>query len=241
MTTALTKIDKQYPVLYDPSGLSAVRENLGDETFDTFDLDRVKVPSGGSLVWELVDEEPSKTLEGIWIYHRLVRGYWAQSLGDGGGGNPPDCMSRDSLVGVANEVAVKLGAGGDCTTCGFAQFGSAEKGSGQACKKMRQVFFLREGNLLPTLLVVPPSSLKAAKQYLYRLANRAVPYWSVVTRLKLERTKNNDGIEFGRIVFERAGDLAPDVIERIRQYRAQIEPQLHQVSVDPGATEEAPF
>lgn len=231
--TALTKIESAYPVLFDPSGLQALDENLGGETFDTFDLDRVKVPSGGSLVWEMIDEEPSKTLEGIWIYHRLVRAYWNQSIGDGGGGNPPDCVSRDSLFGIGEP-------GGDCMSCRFAQFGSAEKGTGQACKQMRQVFFLREGTMLPTLLVVPPSSLKSAKQYLFRLANKTASYWSVVTRIKLERTKNKDGIEFGRIVFENLGAVDPEVLERIKAYRSMIEPRLHQVSVDdPGDTAEA--
>lgn len=234
MTTALTKLEKSYPVLYDRASMEALQENLGGETFDTFDLDRVKVPSGtGPMMWALSGDEPVKTLEGIWIRHRVVRAYWKTTFDEGGGGNPPDCFSSDSLFGQGDP-------GGDCLSCPNAKFGTAHKGSGQACKQMRQVFFLREGHLLPTLLVVPPSSLKPAVSYLMWLTNRSIPYWSVITRMSLEKSRSKGGVDYAQIKFEVGSRLEGDVLEKIKAYKTEIEPALREVSVDdPSAAEAA--
>src|ERR1043165_2918261 len=96
--------------------------------------------------------------------------------------------------------------GGDCLKCPMAQFGSAigqdgKPGRGQACKHVRLMLFLRQDDLIPLLVPVPPSSVKAAKKYNLRLVGAGYPYQGVVTQLRLTKTKNNDGIEYGQIEF----------------------------------------
>jgi hypothetical protein len=59
--------------------------------------------------------------------------------------------------------------GGDCHKCPLAQFGSAvdqkgQPGKGQACKSMRMLLFLRQDDMIPMIVNLPPTSLQNAKK-----------------------------------------------------------------------------
>ena len=103
-----------------------IADNLGGEQITPFDLDRVTVPAGGALSWEvptLDGEESVKEIEGIVIYWRTARAYWEQGLDESGGGSPPDCSSDDGQIGIGTIAATVQG--GQCSACPMNQFGSA--------------------------------------------------------------------------------------------------------------------
>src|SRR5262249_16727212 len=139
-------------------------------------------------------EESAKLISGIIMADRPARLLWPS--GDGGRkGAPPVCSSKDGYWGVGNP-------GGDCTQCPFAEYGSDPKsGRGQACKAIRQILFLRQGQILPDLLSCPPTSLKNAQQYFWRLLSAGVPPWALVTTLSLERAVNAGGDPYAKINF----------------------------------------
>ncbi|HDZ38112.1 MAG TPA: hypothetical protein ENH62_07485 [Marinobacter sp.] len=237
--TALAKIgDQEFAILkVGMAGmLESLRENIGDESLAPFELDRVKIPAGGTQAWTIptVDGEiVAKDFTGVIVYHKLGRVYWRESIDDGGGNTPPDCCSDDNVTGIGEP-------GGECNKCPFAQFGSSNKGKGQACKQVKLLFVVRETALLPIVVSLPPTSLKPAKQYMLRLASNALPYYSVLTRFGLEKAINGSGVDYSRAVLSLAERLNPEQAAQFKKLSQELKPQLDAVRVDqenPASTE----
>lgn len=184
-----------FPALYveEGSDLSeALQENFGGEGIQPGDLERVTVPAGGALSWEVptIDGEGDsvKTLEGVIVSWARPRAYWDRDLEETGGGQPPDCTSDDGVHGSG-----MYGPGsednptGACETCPMNEWGSGRDGRGKACKEMRVLYLLQEGNVLPVTVTLPPTSIAPLRRYMLRLANQGIPYYGVVTKLALEK------------------------------------------------------
>jgi hypothetical protein len=198
-----------------PKQLTALlRDNLGMQQLNPFELDRVKVPAGGGLAWEVPTLDGAKSvqeLEGIILHFRDPRAYWHEKFE--GGNQPPDCKSDNGIVGVGSP-------GGDCLQCPLAKFGSAldDKGQpsdGQACQQKRVMLFLRQDSLLPMLVALPATSMKAAKQYFLRLTENGLHFRDVVTKIGLQKTKNKKGIAYSIATLARARDLNQEERERV--------------------------
>ena len=210
----------------------AIEANVGDAGLSAGDFERIKVPAGGGIAWSvqgLDGEEMIKELSGIIIAWRDTRAYWSLSMEDSDGNMPPDCYSMDARTGIGKP-------GGDCHKCPLAQFGSDPKGGdGQACKLIRQLFLIREDNLLPEIVNLPPSSVKPARQYFLRLASKGVPCYSVITKLVLEKTKNGQGIVYSKAALTSGGRLTPEQAQRAKQYATMIDPFLKSTPAIPMA------
>jgi hypothetical protein len=193
-----------------------IGDNLAGQDVGEFDLPRVTMPAGGGTRWEipgLAGTESSETLTGILVYTRQTRAYWPSKDVTG---DPPQCASRDGQVGIGDP-------GGECRTCPHAQFGSDGQ-RGQACKQQSQWFLLRADSFLPVVLGLPPTSLKAAKQYMLALAGAGIRYFEVVTDIGLERDQNLDGQKYSRAVPRLGGRLDPDTTARAREYADILRP-----------------
>lgn len=207
--------------------------NMGGDGLSPFDLERVKVPAGGSTYWmvstlEKPNGEPREYVDGVIVHARFARTYWSVPMEERGtgGSTPPDCYSDDGVTGHGTP-------GGPCHACAYAKFGSAPKGgNAQACKQSRLLFMVSPESMLPRVVPVPPGSLKVLKQYMARLSNLARGYWTVVTRLSLEKVKNQSGIEYARVVPTVTGMLTPEQVVRIKEYAEALRPVLEQVRVD---------
>lgn len=229
-TKELANIDKYELVQLAGSGelsvvTNTIQENLGGEQIGMSDLERVKVPSGGGIAWTVPTDEGEdsvKNLEGVIIYTKVARAYWAEAFT--GENNPPDCTSSDCVTGVGDP-------GGECAKCPYAQFGTAENGSGQACKQMRLIFLVRPEDMMPIMLAAPPTSLKPLKRYLTKLAFTRSPYWSVVTRLSLEKAKNGGGIEYSKIVPSKVAVLSAEQANVFHEFGKAMRPLLDAVQI----------
>lgn len=175
-----------------------VQLNLGGKV-DPSMLDRVKVPSGGSLSWEVPgldgEPEPTKEIVGVIVGQQNVRSYWATAYT--GGNEPPNCSSVDGVNGVADEIAAEKGCGGPCAECPMSKWESGKGGVGKACAERKLIFILQPDAALPIVVNIPPTSLNPVTQYLLRLTSKRVPFFHVVTGLKLRKVKNDGGIEYG--------------------------------------------
>lgn len=218
-TEVMTTIDSPYAIVQatvDGSDLATVvAENSGIGGMNEFDLDRVKVPSGGGTVWmvpTLDGEEAVRELVGIVVYFREARGYWAKGIEEGGS-TPPDCASQDAMTGVGDP-------GGPCRPCPLSQWGSdpREGSNGQACKQRRLLFVVREGDFLPLVVSVPPTSLKGIGKYFMRLTSKSTPYYGVVTKLTLSKTKSDGGIEYSIIDAALERVLTPQETAAVKEY-----------------------
>jgi hypothetical protein len=213
----------------------AMEANVGDGGLTAGDFDRIKVPAGGGTAWTiqgLDGEEILKEVAGIVVAWRDTRAYWSVPMEQSEGNMPPDCYSLDARTGTGKP-------GGDCHKCPLAQFGSDTDGPGQACKLVRQLFLIREENLLPEIVNLPPSSIKPARQYFLRLASKGVPCYSVITKIGLEKTRNAQGIVYSRATFASGGCLAPEQARRAKEYAAMIEPFLKAAPAVPSQQEVA--
>lgn len=180
-------------------------------------FDAVKVPSGGGLAFELPGESPdapetATELAGVIVHHHPVNAYWKEAFS--GGNQQPDCSSIDGKNGI--EMAT--GELRDCESCPFNQFGSAGDGSnGKACKNGHRVYILREGEVLPLLLTLPPTSLKGFKDYLAkRVVLKGKRSWYVVTRITLKKEQNGGGIKYSSCAFSKLGDLSAEQIASLQ-------------------------
>jgi len=212
---------------------TALSTNIGAGGLSEFDLPRIKMPAGGGLQWivpTLEGEAMEPAIEGVIVLARDTRAYYAQPISESGGGQPPDCWSADGTTGIGKP-------GGACMACPLARYGSAPGSRGQACKQIKQLFVLRGSLLLPEVVTLPPTSLKAAKQYLLKLTSQGVPYYAVVTRIGLERTKNAQGIAYSRAVLTFVRRLAPEEVERAREYHEMLKPLVQRMAVELDASE----
>lgn len=216
---------KNYPALAgDPSKLlDALRENMGGEKLTEFDLERIKMPSGGGGFWEVpgIDgPEAVKVLEGVVVLTKNVRAYWRLAMEEGSGSDPPQCASADGIVGIGDP-------GGSCEACPWAQFGSHRDGRGQACKQMRQLFMLTEKSMLPVVLTLSPTSLAPARKFFMRLASATPPryYWETTIKVSLEGASSG-GNNYSRAVFATGSPLNETDAAAITRYKDALEPIL---------------
>lgn len=212
-------------------------ENVGSAVGE-FDFDRIGMPGGGAVQWEIPSEdggvEHVSEIVGVIVGQGDRRVFWEKSIGEGDKG-PPDCSSQDGIKGygtVADEY------GGDCARCPMAQFGSKANGRGQACSARKLIFILPEDKVLPTVVSLAPTSLKAMRQYLLRLASKLHPFYGVVTALGLETDKNSEGVKYSKVAPRVLGFLDQEMCEMFRQYKESIAPIVKHVTVTADEIEE---
>lgn len=209
-----------------PGGSALMTTAFESGDIGPFNLNRIKVPSGGVTVWSIPSldgEENPREIECVvpWVRGRQ-RAWWRVSMDEGGGGGPPDCSSADGLKGHGNnsadpETAV---AAHDCEECPWGQWGSDRRGGkGKDCKDMAQMFMLREGSHVPSLLVIPPTSLKPLTDFTMQLLERGKAINHVVVKLSLVKQQSATGVDYAQMVFGYGGDLSPDGVAELNKVR----------------------
>jgi len=164
----------------------------------TLSFDRIKVPAGGGLAFEVPGENPdspdmAKEVKAVILYHHPVHGYYKEKYT--GGNEAPNCGSIDGHTGVDTET----GEIKDCKDCLNNKFGSGENG-GKACKQKRRVYILRENEALPIILSLPTGSLADFSKYVMRLLSKGKKSNMVVTKFTLKKAQNAGGINYSQVV-----------------------------------------
>lgn len=253
----------------------AIEAASNGQRIDTFELDVIRVPSGGVTLWTIQDiiegETNAKSIEGIVVLQRSIRSWWRlgfdERAGAGVGKQPPDCKSDDGIWGVGHpdghpdlieqaptnpEVAAAFAydtydADGNqvsgpapakaptryaCEACPLAQFGSDAKGRGQACRQNRLLFLLRPDSALPTVIKVPPSSLKLVQGFMLKLSGKAIKPWGAVLSFSLRKTQGGAGIDYSEIVPEFVAKLDPAALQQIQAAAEALRPALLGKQID---------
>ncbi|MCK5639238.1 MAG: hypothetical protein KAJ19_00520 [Gammaproteobacteria bacterium] len=199
-----------------------INEELDGE-LGVFDIDRIKIPSSGITSFSVPNLEGEtdmvKEIEGIIIYKKSVRAYWEKSYDDVGAA-PPNCSSDNAISGDGEP-------GGTCKKCDYSQFGTAinkddTPGKGQACKLMMLVFILGEDGFLPKIVVCPPTSVAPMRKYFVRLLDKGIRSSTIITKLSLEKDKNDKGIEYSKVLPAIVGKLDEETLEKVQVYAATI-------------------
>jgi hypothetical protein len=123
------------------------------------------------------------------------------SEGDSEGARP-DCYSYDGVAPSANAQAPQSKK---CAVCVHNQWGSrvgdgdgagAGEGKGKACQDNARIAISTPDNMNPTLLRVPPASLKGLKEMLKVVSSRKVPYNAVVVKIGFDREAPSPKLTF---------------------------------------------
>lgn len=200
------------------------RESMDMELAGMFDLKdnmagvEARLPQIGIIhqaqMFEFPDGEKHASFTGTILDISRINAWWEQSFDETGGGVPPDCFSMD---GITPDPFSGNRQNSECRSCTQNSFGS-DGGRGKACKNMKRVHILLEGEMLPHRLTIPPSNLKAVDLYVSLLTSKGIPYQLVKTEFSLGKAKNKDGITYAEIQMKNIGTT--DSVEEARRIKA---------------------
>lgn len=201
-------------------------------------FDRVKIPSGGGLAFELPGEDEDSTesateLVGVILDHNPVNAYWKDKFS--GGNEQPDCSSYDGKQGVVRET----GEIRSCEDCPYNKFGSDN--AGKACKNVHRVFMLREGSPVPLILSLPPTSLRYMRDYIgKRVLLKGFRCWQVLTKITLKKEKSKDGITYSRAAFAFVDKLTPEQEQQTAAMREMVKSTYRTIGINDDDYKQTP-
>lgn len=175
------------------------------------DLVRVTVPDGKSVAFT-VGDEAVKTITGIILVRQERRNYWEKSIEDSGGGQAPDCTSRD---GVTGEGAYGPGSeenpSGVCLDCPMSQWheGADGKRIPPPCKQQELLLLLVGDSALPYIVSVPRTSITPFRNYWKRnlFARLMKSPLEVVTVIGLKKVANENSVDYNELTFTMSEDI----------------------------------
>lgn len=180
---AIVPIEELFPVLTEnvTDLAEMIEENLGGEGINRFELEQIKVGAGGTpgyLISQGDEKKMAESFDAIIVHQQSNRSYWEKSFDDGGGDTGvPDCQSDDGVSGSGDIGDGRGKMRRPCETCEKSQWGSDPKGGkGQWCQSRKSVYLYRteaEG-FFPSVLNVPPTSLKAMRDYGTKLLGKGI-------------------------------------------------------------------
>jgi len=192
----------------------------GDDLAEDMDglrlnFQKVKIPSGGVLQFELPGGDPenpdySKYLEGVILFNHASGAYWPEG-NEYDENTPPLCSSVDGKIGHG-------APGGACAICELNRYGTDPKGKGKACKNMRILYLLRDGEYMPIQLSLPPTSIRPFSDFMNTaFVSRRRPTWSSVVQIGLKRM-NNGKDDYSVATFKKLCDFSGEQLMQAKAY-----------------------
>jgi hypothetical protein len=194
---------------------------------------KVKIPSGGALQFELPGDDPenpdySKYLEGVILFNHASGAYWPEGS-EYDENSTPLCSSVDGKIGYG-------APGGACAVCELNRFGT--DGKGKACKNMRVLYLLRDGEYMPIQLTLPPTSIRPFSDFMnVAFVSRRRPTWGSVVQIGLKRM-NNGKDDYSVATFKKLYDFSGEQLMQAKAYadgfREQAKEMLKRRAEDAG-------
>ena len=220
--TALTLIEDSSKYLPSQQDIDTVMEELGDILSRRI-FGVVTIAGGGAGVFKVLEpgaEEPTsgvQSIDCVILASHLINVRWGHDYGAREDGERPACRSMDGKTGLEELT----GEVHDCDSCPYNQF--TEDGGRKACTNKRQLYIMREGDLLPVLFALPPSALKAFDNYRVQASlTLRTPMYALLTRITLKTKKSGNGTEYSSPVFTAIGKLPLDEAKRAVEFSRQI-------------------
>jgi len=209
-------------------GADFTNDELADE-MDGLHLNfqRVKIPAGGSLQFELPGDDPenpeyARTLEGVIVYNHAANAFWAEGKEEDENASPL-CSSVDGRLGCGDPS-------GDCITCALNKFGSGENGKGKACKNTRVLYLLRDGAFTPMQIVLPPTSIKPFNDfYNIAFAVRRRGICGSVVSIGLKRVDNGSNT-YSIAAFKKLYDFTGEQLAQAKAYSDGFKAQIKAIN-----------
>lgn len=151
--------------------LAEARESL--ETFDDVKMPVIRFKDGGFVLQE--GDEPEDEIRGIILYTKQNNVFFTNAYKPGVAAQP-DCFSPDGKIPTVEKPVAPR-----CKGCPKNEYGTSRTGAGKACRNIRLVFLLLEGEILPRVLRIPPTSLKLIDSYVLNKTSDSGSYFNVIT------------------------------------------------------------
>jgi hypothetical protein len=120
----------------------------------------------------------------------------------------------------------------ECRSCIYNQWGTGKtfrpnaNEKGKANTNQRVIYVLTEDRVLPSALVIPPTSLSDYDKYVSGLTNRSIPVQAVITTFS-QVVLGSGGVRYGTVKFDMAERLDPQVLMTVLQKRKQYESYIN--------------
>ena len=210
------------PALVD--GTDFTNDDLADEMDGLrLNFQRVKIPSGGALQFEMPGSDPenpdyARTIEGVILFNHAANAYWPEGSEDDENATPL-CMSVDGKLGVGEP-------GGDCVTCALNSFGSGKNGKEKMCKNTRVLYLLRNNEYMPIMVMLPPTSIKPFNDFYNTafMSRRRAAFGSVVS-IGLKRM-NNGTVDYSVATFKMLFDFTGEQLAQSKSYSEGFKSQV---------------
>lgn len=202
----------------------------------------VTIAGGGAGVFKVLepgaDEATNgvQAIEGVIVASHPVNVRWGHEYGTRQPGERPACRSMDGVTGTLLDTGEVF----SCANCRFNRFGA--DGQRKACGNKRQLYIMREGDLLPMLFSLPPSSLTAFDRYRVQASlTLRTPMSALITRITLKNKTSANGSEYSGPVFTAVGRLPAEDGKRMEAFARQIMDAMQRAGIsadevtDPGA------
>lgn len=220
----------------DPELLAELQDEMEDlDPESGITCRQIKVPSGGGIAYEVQgedegDADPMKEILGVIVFTHRLSGYWPGSFGSAKDAKDkiPVCSSMDGKNGLNTQT----GALEDCEHCHYNAYNSDPRGGkGKACKNMRRIYMMRNGDPNFYLLTVPPTSIKEVNKTLNRILAKGTPYTGLLLTFKLAKATNANGIDYSTVVIEKKGILPPEIAAAAKEMRRQIKDKYKEMTI----------
>ena len=206
--------ESEFPIIDQPEAKEIMLGAFDQMGLSHHQLNRIRIPAGGMTAWEV------ETLEGTTVEQHLdviilaMKGnqktWWAVPLEEAGGGAPPSCTSKDGRTGFGVNTLEEGAEPSEhaCADCAWNQFGSRRGGgNGKDCGDHALLFFFPKGSRIPSLLMVPATSLKPLQRYVLQLIDSGKRQEGCVTRLALTKASSQGGITYSQLSLSWVADL----------------------------------
>jgi len=196
---------------------------------------RVKIPAGGTIQFELPSDDPenpdyAKMLVGVILHNHATCAYWPEGS-EYDDNTAPLCSSVDGKQGIGNP-------GGACAACALNRFGTDPNGKGKACKNMRILYLLRSGEYMPIQLTLPPTSISPFREFLNQsFAIRRRATFGSVVQIGLKKM-NNGTNDYSVATFRRLYDFTGEELAQIRAYADSFKEQVKGIQQQRAAATE---
>jgi len=166
---------------------------------------RAKIPSGGGRSFEITEGDnliaSVPSFSGVIIHNYKCNARYGSEMG-----LPPICSSLDGNNGLDTETGEML----ECKNCEYNKYGTDKNGRGKACKNMHRVYVLTEGNPIPVLLSIAPTSLRNWQDYRLSLASKKLKPSEVKTEFSLEIKSNSEKTNYSVVKFNLEGKISAE-------------------------------
>lgn len=204
--------------------LEIIRENLGTAGVQIGNLDKITVPPMGDTEFRVdlgEGTERIETITGMILLAPEQNALWSKPIEEAPNAFPV-CYSADAITGTGDPFDTGQIGQHDCLTCPKKAWQTDFKGRGKACRDLRPLFMLREGEYLPIVVQVPRMSLKKLSAFFTMLSRIGAPYYAAIVEVGLAQEKKENTPVYSVLTFKLIGKAPREIWPMLKEYQSVL-------------------